>query len=492
MSLNRTFLIITMFSVLISGFYFAFSEIQIKAVYHHLVDRTSVDFANVLVIVLSVLSGAFLFLVHALRLKLRKICAHLLGALLKLNTIKFIFLIISLIVVGHALTLFLDYSPVTDGLWFHETAISLATDNTFRFNEMYTAYRFPGYPFLLSLGYRVFGSYLIVSWCLNLVASFLIALLVYKITVILYNSQVARVATIGISLHPALILFSGIPMSDVVFTAGTLFVIYLTLLTQYSLWGAALIGVVLGGVVLIKSTAFILLIVMVLIWKTVLNSWSAAARLIAVVILALMITVSPWSMRNLTIIGTPALSTNFGINLLRGNHQGASGGWQQLPVNIPIPDDFSNTEVDVNKLYRNEAISHILAEPLEVIMRIPKKVLRFYTTENTAVTLYYQGQQKNTLYSKYILYALAHIFHSVLLILFILRIFQLLSTNKQCQTLTWIPWSIIVLNTLIVIVFFGSSRYRLPITPWIMIESCAYLLTLSNHCIWVKNRYTIE
>jgi hypothetical protein len=53
--------------------------------------------------------------------------------------------------------LVISYEPTADARWLHEAAASLARGEGFAVDGKLTAYRPPGYPFLLSLTYRLSG-----------------------------------------------------------------------------------------------------------------------------------------------------------------------------------------------------------------------------------------------------------------------------------------------------------------------------------------------
>ncbi len=465
--------------VIIQGGILAFSQTQILSVFHYLQTRTSAAFAmtsvlGLLALTILILVGLFYWR-HILMANWCKFC----HVLIKMSKLKFVIAIVSLIVIGRVLVLILDYYPVSDGLWFHLAAQSLSENNIFGPHGLPSAYRFPGYPFLVSLTYRLFGPNLFLTWCLGLAASLLIAFTVHGIATRLYNHDVARLATFIVSLHPALALYSGTAMSDVVFTAATLLVIYFALSAFSSIWQTALLGILLGGAVFIKSTALILVIVVVAIRKFQLNSWKAVFLHTIILLLTLLMSILPWSLRNLHTLNTPALSTNLGKNLLIGNHSQATGGWTPIAHFVNEQETVIDSEQKLDRYTRNEAISYILQNPLDFIAMIPRKIARFYTTDNSAVTLYYQGAQQNTLYSKYALYALCHIAHTILLVLFLLRLMDIMKIDKRPYRLQWIPWINIFLHTLIIIIFFGSDRFRLPIMPWIVIEVCAYLVFIT-------------
>jgi hypothetical protein len=115
--------------------------------------------------------------------------------------------------------------PVGDAVWYHETAASLARGDGLSLAETPTAYRPPGYPFLLSLTYRVFGPKSVLAWSWGVVATALLLGAVHRIASQLYDDGTARCATLLLAGYPALVWATGQTMSDVPFTAGMTFLV---------------------------------------------------------------------------------------------------------------------------------------------------------------------------------------------------------------------------------------------------------------------------
>ena len=153
------------------------------------------------------------------------------------------------------------------GLWYHSTAIAIAAGQGLQLNGVPTAYRPPGYSALLGLTYRLFGPYPEWAWFWGVASTGIILLTTYRLADRLYGETIARIATLIIALYPALILYTGQPMSDLVFTAGLMLVWYVVTLHPPYRWLETIgIGVLLGLLTLTRSVSIGLPLVVPLLW----------------------------------------------------------------------------------------------------------------------------------------------------------------------------------------------------------------------------------
>src|SRR5262245_10760001 len=148
----------------------------------------------------------------------------------------------------------------SDGAWYHNAAMAIAAGQGLQLNGIATAYRPPGYSILLALTYRLFGPHPEWAWFWGVVSVSIILLTTYRLADQLYGNTVARIATLIISLYPALILYTGHPMSDLVFTAGLMLVWYVVALRPPYRWLETIsIGIALALLALTRSIAIGLL-----------------------------------------------------------------------------------------------------------------------------------------------------------------------------------------------------------------------------------------
>ncbi|WP_295392984.1 glycosyltransferase family 39 protein [uncultured Thiodictyon sp.] len=368
----------------------------------------------------------------------------------------------------------LPYQPIADAWWYHSTALNLATGYGYSIGGQVTAYRPPGYPFLLSLTYRLLGPNFAWAWLLGAVSTVIVILTTYYIARRQYGAVVARLATIAIAVYPALVLQTGQAMSDLPFLAGLLLLI-LFILSYFPprLMHVVIIGVALGALTLTRGVAIGLVGVIPVIWF--IQGLPARKLVIASVMLGLafMISVTPWMARNYSIFGRYVIATNTGINAYIGNNHRASGGYGFGALRLAKGKYPNESELD--RALLNKAVDFVSAHPIDAAKLLPRKLVHLYLSETSAVTSLFQGKKLYSPSKKCALYVLTQSSYSVLLILFCFRAFTLSAPANHLQGIQWLGWVLVFYFSFLTLVFFGTDRFRLPILPWMLIESSVFI-----------------
>jgi hypothetical protein len=125
-------------------------------------------------------------------------------------------------------------------------------------------------------------------------------------------------------------------------------------------------------------------------------------------------------------------------------------------------------EAEIDHILLQAAIQFVVADPIDALSILPKKVIQLFWLEVTAAQALFQDQPS---WFKYASYGITQIFYLPILILFVLRTFNLLDATTRPRGIQWIGLIITVYFTLVAMLFYGSDRYRLPFLPWMIIES---------------------
>lgn len=368
-----------------------------------------------------------------------------------------------------------------DTIWYHKTAIALARGAGFSCDGVPTAYRPPGYSFLLSLAYKVAGPRPQVAWFWGTLATALLLFSAYGAAASLYGAAVARIATVGLAVYPALAFLTGQTMSDLVFTAALTAVVHRALTggTRNAL-AILTTGVALGLVALVRSIGIAAVVPILLV--ALADRGARTIAMIAVPLVAgLMLPLSFWALRNHGVFGLFALDTNTGFNLLIGNHPGASGGysWDNAArMFAPPPYDALNlNEVRLDRVYASRALSFIGSNPGQWLLSWPKKLVHLFALEVSAA----RGvlpETTRSLWLKYGLYALGQLSYAALFTAFCVRLLSFADRELRPRRRQWVGLAIGATVACVAVVTFGLDRYRLPFLPWMMIEAsvafCGY------------------
>lgn len=375
--------------------------------------------------------------------------------------------------------LFPQLEPMSDARWYHNTAIAIAEGKGLQEYGTPTAYRPPGYSTLLAIPYRWFGPDPRWAWLWGILSLIILVLTTHWLAQRLYGTSIARIATLIIATYPALILYTGQQMSDLVFVAGLMLIWYVLLRYPSLRWFQSIsIGIALGLLTLTRSVAIGVFLIVPILW--LIQQFNRRQILVHSILLTLAFTacLMPWLWRNYVLWGTPTLGTNMGLNLYIGSHPDASGSFDVaiVPAQLTNPNLRLN-EAQVDQIFLQEAIAFATTHPIEVLLILPRKVIQLYLLEVTAAESLLQN---HPLWLKYGMYGITQMFYLPILILFVLRILNLFEPRLLPQGIQWLGWLVIIYFTLLTLIFFGMDRYRLPFFPWMIIESSVMGLKLKN------------
>ena len=199
-----------------------------------------------------------------------------------------------------------------------------------------TAWMMPGYPFLLALIFKVFGTYSVssafVALLLDCIASVLTIIPIFFMTNRLFDRKAALVAAAIFCFYPpSLWHATGRIWDTSLFTMMSLFLLNF-LMTIEKIWTlkTALLAGFFFGIVAIFKAIILGLYPFVFVQILLQKSLALKARLQQIGLLTFMILLilSPWIWRNYLVFGRPLLRSNFGLELKLGNNSGAEAYMQ--------------------------------------------------------------------------------------------------------------------------------------------------------------------
>ncbi len=191
----------------------------------------------------------------------------------------------------------------------------------------------PGYPWLLSLAYRLFGTDLSVAWALNALSGAVTCLLVYALGKRVFDPAVGVVAAALFAFYPSDVFYAGLTMSETVF--GAAFTAILYLLVRGHEHGVApprrwfVFGMLLGGAALIRGVALPFAAVPIAFWLLSGSHRAGAWRRAVACALGVALAVTPWMARNGLRLGAPVFSTDATLGVWQ-RHCPAAFGSQNL------------------------------------------------------------------------------------------------------------------------------------------------------------------
>jgi 4-amino-4-deoxy-L-arabinose transferase-like glycosyltransferase len=278
--------------------------------------------------------------------------------------------------------------PVWDGHYYHLGASRIAAGLGYSEDVMihgaavwkpWTHYPV-GYSALLSVFYRIFGDHLLVAPLLNAVLGAGTAILVQRIALTYLGPTRARVAGGVAALHPGLIAYCPLVMTEIP-TAFLLVLLLWTLLHFRGRWHAAIFGGLILGVLTLMRPASLLLFPLVALSE--MRPFSRAALRAGAALGIALTLVLPWTIRNCKRMdGCALVSTNGGWNLAIGAIT-ETGRFQTLHGKDGCPNVTGQVQQD--NCWADIGWKRITAAPGHWLALAPKKLAQTFNHESFAV-----------------------------------------------------------------------------------------------------------
>jgi hypothetical protein len=310
----------------------------------------------------------------------------------------------------------------------------------------------PGYPFFLSLVFRVSGDPIAMKIA-NLLLLALIVLLLPKFDMtkaawdgILTNGQICLYPLFfycACTLYPQIL-------------GSFILILFLFLITNHPPSAKRLFaaGIIFGSGVLVIPYFFSLLpIVFIWLYKQEKGPIFHRLRGVSVLLVGILLTLAPWTLRNwVRFRAVVPVSTNSGINLLRGNYR-AVGPNDGVTADVErfLRVDSLRTETERDALYKREALRWIRENKGPAVRLYVEKVLNYFQFRNQL-----RVASEDTFVRRTFLF----ITYYPLLILSLVRLFfRRRFPMDQTETLFyWLYFG----NAFISAVFFTRIRFRVP------------------------------
>lgn len=278
--------------------------------------------------------------------------------------------------------------PTWDGAFYHRGAVSIAEGTGYSEPAVINGQpgrapwsHYPvGYSALIGAAYAVFGSEPSTAPLVNAVVGAATAVLAFAFAFGALGRRRARIAGALVGLHPGLILYCALVMTEPL--AG--FLVLLTAFVARTLGqrplGVALAGVVFAISAFVRPQSLLTLPLLLLVFRGPILQRLARTAAAGALGLAL---IAPWTLRNCLVLdGCALISTNGGWNLAIGALS-ETGRWRQL-----TPEDGCagiDGPVAQDRCWAQRGIEAIRADTLTWLSRVPDKLRHTYNHESFAV-----------------------------------------------------------------------------------------------------------
>jgi 4-amino-4-deoxy-L-arabinose transferase-like glycosyltransferase len=215
-----------------------------------------------------------------------------------------------------------------DSVFYYASASTLAREFAYRDPYAwgaYTAHWPPGYPLVLSIVFRVFGTGLVAAKSLNIALSAATVLLTYAVGARVFGKPAGIVAALLLAVTPGHIFFSPLTMTELLFCFGFLAVIAMLVRwtidveplswrwwfvdasdpaftrERFSRWQEPrmlALGIATGLLTLVRSEGVFLVVILTALWLVVLPRWRPFLWYSAIFGAGFVLAMTPWVVRN--------------------------------------------------------------------------------------------------------------------------------------------------------------------------------------------------
>ncbi len=359
---------------------------------------------------------------------------------------------------------------------YHQLALSILEGDGYsnEYGEP-TAYRPPGWPFLLSLVYRILPQP-VMGKLLNALFFVGSVWLVGKLAEMHVGKGTRIWVFVLALLYPLFIYTAGTLYPQ---TAGGFFLVATLVLISKTTWWRYAIAGLLYGFLILAVPAFLLVLPLIFLCIAIMGPSSNGILLLkraVLFILCATVVITPWSVRNSLLFERfVLLSTNSGVNFLLGNSENTT---PQSGVNADISHYMERTEgmneVERDARLRSYALEWIQSNPLEASLLYARKVLAYFSFRNV---LYVESEQSSlrdaVLFMSY--------YPLLLLALCGLVFFGRFAFSRGVLA----GYILYVGNAFVSAIFFTRIRFRVPFDLILIFLAAAFLAKL---CVWLRGR----
>jgi 4-amino-4-deoxy-L-arabinose transferase-like glycosyltransferase len=350
-----------------------------------------------------------------------------------------------------------------------------------------TAHWPPGFPFLVSLAYRVAGTHVKLGLALNVVLGAATAVLLYLVARRMLGRAGGVVAGAGFALLPAPIFFTGLFLAETTFIFMLVGFVALALFLPDRRWTLVVLGVAAGLAALTKGEGLLLPVIPLAMWwgEVARREWLTRA---AVVVVAMALTILPWTIRNaIEMDAFIPVATNASTTLWSGHNPSANGGPTYAPPELlaRIPKKrigASEYEVREARLLRREAISWAIHNPHKELGLIPRKLLMLGNATSNVFPIWFNaGDHREVGTSSLLAFGVLGDGLDYLLILLTLASVALIGGRRLWRSqpamrgvLAYLVASLVTYG----VIYYGQFRYRLALEPLMLLVATPLLLAV--------------
>ena len=246
-----------------------------------------------------------------------------------------------------------------------------------------------GYSAFLAIFYRVLGASHAVASVVDALTGAALAVVTWLLARHGLSRARARIAGVFVAVHPGMILYAALVMSEPLAALLTLLAFWLAVRDATPVRGMMVGAIVLGVAALVRPQALLCVPFLALL-LTPKPSLRALGALIPVCAIALL-PVIPWTARNCRVMdGCALVSTNGGWNLAIGAFPRATGRFETLRASDGCREVTGQVQQD--RCWFAYGLHEIAAHPLHWLSLVPAKLGYTFDHESFAVEYLHEAR----------------------------------------------------------------------------------------------------
>ncbi|HTJ81182.1 MAG TPA: glycosyltransferase family 39 protein, partial [Polyangiaceae bacterium] len=283
------------------------------------------------------------------------------------------------------------HEPVWDGHYYHFGAERIAAGRGYSDEHMgpnglewHPWCHYPvGYSGFLAVFYRLFGAKPAVAVVVQALVLAATASFVHRLARSFLSHRRALVAGLVIALHPGLVVYSALVMTEPLAGLGLVVApLAFQRLRERPFWGAIAGGVLLGLTTLVRPQTVIVAPALALLAAG--TSWKKKLAIALVATAACVAVVAPWTARNCARMdGCAFVSTNGGWNLAIGASPHATGRFTALHAEDGCR--VVTGQVQQDRCWQEQGIAWIREDPVRWLALAPRKLSYTFDHQSFAV-----------------------------------------------------------------------------------------------------------
>lgn len=283
-----------------------------------------------------------------------------------------------------------------DSYGYRSIAVNLLSGNGYAIDAgIPTARRMPGYPLFLAAFYTAFGTSPVPVQAAQAVIGALSGILAFLLAKELFDELTARISALAVGLYPVLITYSGILLTETIFTFFLLLtsLFFVRAYRSGDLKGYLLAGLSLGATILIRPDVIVMPLLFAAFIVTSSRAVLKSAARLAVFIAGVIILFAPWSIFNYSRFHTffPGQSGGLGPLVrvsaeyaMRGADEYDKEAWTAMDDYLRDMGYYTEPE-KVEKRLLHEGLRMIAARPDKYAMLIARRLPKFWLTSHSAM-----------------------------------------------------------------------------------------------------------